>query len=420
MFVNEPLIQITMRIEKAIFLIFLLIVPLLSIISCSHDEEEQDPTDPVIAVSEIRLSLSEATIDIGDEIKLVATVLPANATDPTVTWSSSSSAIATVSGDGVIKGVSEGVATILAKAGEKEASCKVTVNTPFVAVESVSLDRKSLVLAVGRKKAITATVGPENATDPSLEWSSSDTEVASVQDGEVTALKEGSATISVKSGAFKATCMVTVVAECPENTEIWYVSWTGNALDFGDESGSGANITSNEYSDGKGVLTFDGEVTAIPTSLFKGNSGLKSISLPQSVRTISDGAFSNCSTMLYATIQEGVESIASSAFQSCLSLRKVIIPSTVANLGSFVLRDNKIITRLVVPENVTEMDSFSLYGLNALESLTFLSETPSKLGSRALDETNNCPVYVPASAVEAYKTASDWKVYADRIVAGTD
>lgn len=84
--------------------------------------------------------------------------------------------------------------------------------TQTVAVESVTLDKTELTLDVGDEEALTATVAPDNATVQAVTWSSSDPAVATVEDGKVTALAAGSATITAKAGDKTAACAVTVRA----------------------------------------------------------------------------------------------------------------------------------------------------------------------------------------------------------------
>lgn len=393
------------------YFLILCILPLF-LVSCHRKVD-----DPDIPVKEITLSFTELSLEIGEESLLTASVSPSDATDPSVTWSSSSPLVVSVM-EGRVKALSEGTAVITARAGSVQASCSVTVSRPFVPVASVKLDHRSLVLSVGLSKKMGVVVEPADATDPSVTWTSSSPAVASVsEDGTVTALTEGAATISAVSGDAKAICQVSVVAESACNTEIWYTSWTGSTLHFGSEEGCGAHLKSNIYTDGKGVLTFDGDVTCIPTSLFNGNSGLKTVSLPQTVRTISLEAFKDCSALLSVTMQEGVTRIGGNAFQGCNSLRRFQMPSTVTSIGSFVLQGSSLITSLVIPENVSSIDTFSLYGCSGLTSVTVLGEQPATLGFRALDETNDCPIYAPAASVDAYKKADGWKEYASRIQA---
>ena len=166
----------------------------------------------VIAVEAVELDKTEVELTEGDSATLVATVKPDDATDKTVTWSSSDPEVATVE-NGVVTAVKEGTATITAKAGDKTATCKVTVEKKVIAVESVELDKAELELTEGESAALVATVKPDDATDKTVTWSSSDPEVATVEDGVVTAVKEGTATITVSAGEKSATCAVTVKAK---------------------------------------------------------------------------------------------------------------------------------------------------------------------------------------------------------------
>ena len=165
-----------------------------------------------VDVSSVTLSKSELTLTEGESETITATVKPDDATDKTVSWSSSDPAVATVDG-GKITAVKEGTATITAKAGDKTAACKVTVEKKTIAVESVELDKTELELTEGGSATLVATVKPDNATDKTVTWSSSDPEVATVDDGVVTAVKEGTATITASAGDKTATCAVTVKAD---------------------------------------------------------------------------------------------------------------------------------------------------------------------------------------------------------------
>jgi gliding motility-associated-like protein len=142
-------------------------------------------------------------------------VAPSNATNKTVSWSSSNTAIATVSTGGLVTAVAAGTATITVTTqdGSKTATCAVTVTT--VAVTGVTLSPTSTSLSVGATQQLTATIAPTNATNKSVTWSSSNTAIATVSTaGLVTAVAAGTATITVKTtdGSKTATCAVTVTA----------------------------------------------------------------------------------------------------------------------------------------------------------------------------------------------------------------
>ena len=145
----------------------------------------------------------------GESVTIKSTVKPDNATDKTVYWSSSNATIATVE-NGKVTALAEGETTVIAKAGGKEAKCTVTVKKSVVAVESISLDNTSLALEPGQEETLKVTVKPDNATDKTVSWSTSNAEIATVEDGKVIAVSEGEAMITAKAGGKEAKCKVTV------------------------------------------------------------------------------------------------------------------------------------------------------------------------------------------------------------------
>ena len=162
-----------------------------------------------IVVEEISFNKTSVSLKAGETVTLTATVKPDDATDKTVTWSTSDASVATVN-DGVVTAKKVGTATITAKAGDKSATCEITVvATP---VTSVTLNKTSASVKAGETVTLTATVKPDDATDKTVTWSTSDASVATVNDGVVTAKKVGTATITAKAGDKSATCEITVVA----------------------------------------------------------------------------------------------------------------------------------------------------------------------------------------------------------------
>ena len=127
-----------------------------------------------------------------------------------MTWSSSNNGVVTVDQNGSLKAVAAGTATIAVKTtdGGYTATCKVTVKP--VAVTEVRLDQISLTMKVGDMLVLNATVLPENVTDKTVTWSSSNPAAVKVENGKLTALAEGNATITAKCGEKSAFCTVTV------------------------------------------------------------------------------------------------------------------------------------------------------------------------------------------------------------------
>ena len=224
-----------------------------------------------VEVSSITLSSSTLAIKVGESSTLTATVKPDNATNKTITWSSSDKTVATVE-DGVVAGIKEGTATITASAGSKSATCKVTVSKNVVAVTSITLNKSSLTLTEGDSETLTATVSPSDATDPTVTWTSSNTSVATVSNGTVTAIKEGSATITAKAGEKTATCKVTVEKKYVAVSDI-SLNFSSLDLTEGDTQQITVTITPSDATDqtvtysssDNSVVTVseDGTVTAV-------------------------------------------------------------------------------------------------------------------------------------------------------------
>jgi len=171
------------------------------------------PTGTVVSVATVTVTPTKATVGIGATTTLVATVIPSNATNKSVTWSTSNAAIATVSSTGVVTGVALGSATITVTTvdGAKTATCTVTVSN--VPVTGVTVSPTTASIAIGGTSQLTATVLPANATNKNVTWKSSNTAVATVSStGLVTGVAAGTATITVTTvdGAKAATCAVTV------------------------------------------------------------------------------------------------------------------------------------------------------------------------------------------------------------------
>ena len=166
-------------------------------------------TREVTPATGVTLDQTELTLTAGKTASLKATVQPENTTD-TIVWSSSKEEVATVE-NGIVTAKAAGETVITATCGTVKAECAVTV-TPPVMASTVTLDKTELNLYTGDTAALTAAIQPENTTDPTIAWTTTDAEVASVQNGVVTAGKTGTATITASCGEAKAQCAVTVKA----------------------------------------------------------------------------------------------------------------------------------------------------------------------------------------------------------------
>lgn len=177
--------------------------------ACSGENDDEG-TAP-----EISLNKEELVLEVGASERLVASFNPPEAPNKAHLWTSSAANIASVDETGMVTAVSTGTAVITAQAldGGRKALCNVKVVEEVIHVTGLSLNITRKDIAVGEQVQLVATVTPENATDKTVIWTSTDDGVATVDGtGRVTGIAAGTATITATSndGNKKAACQLTV------------------------------------------------------------------------------------------------------------------------------------------------------------------------------------------------------------------
>lgn len=255
---------------------------LISFGSCSKDDDS-------VKVEGVMLNKSVLNLVEDESETLVAMVTPSNADNKACSWRSSDTGTATVSDNGKVTAVRKGEVTITVTTvdGGKTASCRVIVKSKYIAVTDIRLSETSVVLHAGESHSLTAQVLPEEATDKSMTWKSSDESIATIDaNGVVSAVKTGSTTImaSAENGKVTASCKVVV-----EPTAVTGVSIPTGTLSLvvGEENQLSYEITP-ENADDKSVtwsvedesiakIGADGKVTALKigqtTAMVKTNDG---------------------------------------------------------------------------------------------------------------------------------------------------
>ncbi|MCL2369661.1 MAG: Ig-like domain-containing protein [Firmicutes bacterium] len=197
------------RLSKILFLVLLSTIVALVAFACTRGD---------ISVESVSVSQTRVELEVGSTYRLTATVLPTDATNQGVAWSSSNTAIATIDNSGLITAVSAGTATITVTTadGGLRAHSSVVV-TPVagvnIPVTGVILATSVATLEIAGTYQLVATVAPATATNQAVTWASSDNAIATVGDtGLITAVSAGTATITVTTvaGGHTATFMVTV------------------------------------------------------------------------------------------------------------------------------------------------------------------------------------------------------------------
>lgn len=162
-----------------------------------------------VAVTSLTLDKHELSMDVGDSETLSVELNPAAAEGTPITWTVSDPEILSVE-DGKVTALAAGTATVTATAGDKSDSCEVTVKQ---LATSITLNETEAVIETDEELQLVATVLPEDTTDKTVAWSSSNEAVATVEDGLVTAVSPGTVTITATTtdgSNLSATCELTV------------------------------------------------------------------------------------------------------------------------------------------------------------------------------------------------------------------
>lgn len=145
--------------------------------------------------------------------------------------------------------------------------------------------------------------------------------------------------------------------------------------------------------------------------------GEKEIRLPSSLTSIGSTCFAYMNALRKINIPAGVREIPNYAFNSCQSLEQVELNEGLETIGSNVFYGVRSLQTLVIPSTVTSIGSSAFYSYYSLPTVTVLATTPPTLGSGAFSGSGLQKIYVPAESVEAYKSATNWANYAEKIEA---
>lgn len=261
--------------------------------------------DPTVYVTGVSLYPVNMNLYIGETVNLTATVSPANADNPSLTWSSSNSSVATVN-NGTVIALAAGTTTITVRTvdGGYTATCTVTVIDPVIYVTSINLNKSSMTLTAGGSVgSLIATINPSNATNKNVIWSSSNSFVANVNStGVMSPLGVGSCTITATTvdGGKTATCSVTVN---PATIAVTGVSVNPGNLSLDQGQNSTLFATINPSNSSNKTVTWSTSNSSIATVDANGkvvaiSAGTASIT----ARTNDGGYTSNCIVTVYKVV----------------------------------------------------------------------------------------------------------------------
>ncbi len=342
--------------------------------------------DSKVEVTSITLDKTELALDINEEAKLTATVLPDDATDKNVVWTVDDSRIAEVNYyDGTVRAFSEGVTVVTATAGSVSAKCTVTV-TRKIPVDWISILEDEVVLFGNGEKTLDFRVYPEDTTS-SLTWSVEPEGVVKVENGKLTALAQGSAVVKASADRETAECKVIVSEDgfeylIQDDGLNYYVAsnyayeglidsefftdveiaseFNGKPVNeispfaFSEISIKSLKIPASVTKIGTRYLGFQYELESIDVDEKNENyasvdgvlynksvteclcvpQGKSTVTIPETMTKITDKMFYDRTNLTNVKMHDGIVAIGEWAFFNCINLNSIVITENITEIGS--------------------------------------------------------------------------------------
>ena len=162
-------------------------------------------------------------------------------------------------------------------------------------------------------------------------------------------------------------------------------------------------------------LTLPNSVKSIGDGAFAYCSGLTELTLPNSVKSIGRYAFQGCSGLTELTLPNSVKSIGDRAFAYCSGLTELTLPNSVTSIGNCAFGGCSGLTELTLPNSITSIGDYAFAYCSDLSKITSLAEIPPMCGREVFDGVNktNCELIVPIMSVTAYKQAEVWNEFSN-------
>ena len=156
------------------------------------------------------------------------------------------------------------------------------------------------------------------------------------------------------------------------NNQIWYTSSDGKIVNPYMKNAFGADIESNVYKDGKGIITFGNDITAIERNAFQDCTTLTSITIPDSITSIEISTFNSCSALTDVTVSDNVTMIGDYAFYDCKSLKTISGLRNVKSIGYKAFSSCSSLKNIDI-SNISSIGDYAFYGCKSLTKVTLSS-----------------------------------------------
>ena len=238
------------------------------------------------------------------------------------------------------------------------------------------------------------------------------------------------------------------------NSQIWYTTTDGRIAEIIEVTDYGANIVSNTYIDGRGIVQFDGDITRTSYYMFRDATNLETVILPNSILTMDPGSFMGCTSLRTVKLPNRISSLTDEQFYGCTALEKLEIPKSVTAIDSWAFGGgctgevtlycdlpsvedatksrfvNSNLSKIIFGSGVASIGDYALSGLN-IQEVEF-PETLQSLGEYTLSEcrslksitvkaneapavTNTTFRYIGENGVLRHPTGSDYSTWMDKL-----
>lgn len=298
----------------------------------------EETRTPEIAAETVSFDQTAVTMTVGDTVALVATVLPSNTTDKSITYSSSNPAVA-VAVNGTVTAAGVGTAVIIATTSNgKTAICTVTVK------EKVIPSGLNFALTLNDSfYIVTGYYG--NATEYTIP-----------------AIYDGLRVIGIQSNAFR------------NNTNLKKITIPSNIEVIGASAFAGCTALTE--------IVIPESVTKIEESTFSDCTSLRGIRIHGKIKTVGSNAFAGCIALTDLTIENGVTEIGAFAFDRCTGLVSVELPDSVTLVGNGAFRHAEALETVKLSKNMTAINNITFQYCESLKSVSLHSGI-TQIGSSA-------------------------------------